>query len=101
MARREDRRGRAETLESEAGEGVQKDRETCGNQQHSYESKPRNAQKRYSNMPSTNPPRNVTCDDSWSNDEEYCRSKNGRYSPHWGHFYIVSFHALAPCEFDS
>lgn len=34
-------------------------------------------------MPSGNPPRHVTCNDPRSNNEEYCRAKNGDHSPHW------------------
>ena len=43
-----------------------------------------NSQQRCFNMPAANPPRHVTCDDSRSNDKEYCRANNGEYSPHCG-----------------
>src|SRR5271167_790049 len=82
MARWEDRRGRTETLERKAGEGIQKDWEPRGNQQHSDEPKPGASQKRCSDTPSANPPGHVTCNDSRSDHEEYRRAKNGKYSPH-------------------
>src|SRR5271167_350079 len=82
MARWEDRRGRTETLERKAGEGIQKDWEPRGNQQHSDEPKPGASQKGCSNTPSANPPGHVTCNDSRSDHEEYYRAKNGKYSPH-------------------
>ena len=40
------------------------------------------SQQRRSNLPSTNPPRHVTGNDSRRNDKEYRRAKNGGYSPH-------------------
>src|SRR5262249_29634959 len=39
-------------------------------------------QKMGSNLPPQNPPRHVTCNDSQSNNQEYCRAKNGESSPH-------------------
>ena len=63
MLRWEDWCGRTETLERETGEGVQKHWKTCCNQQHSQDPKGGSPQQRCSNVPSANPPRQVTCDD--------------------------------------
>src|SRR5215469_13272906 len=88
MARWKDWRRRTETLEREASEGIQENREPRYNQQHSDEAKRGGSQKRWSKMPSANPPGNVTCNNSWGNHEEYCRGKNGEYSPHGREFYM-------------
>src|SRR5215469_10423945 len=84
MARWKDRRRRTETLQREAGEGIQKDWKPRRNQQHSDQAKRGSSQQRCCNMPSANPPRHITGNDSRSNNKEYCRTKNGEYSPHSG-----------------
>src|SRR5215472_6458113 len=94
MTRWEDRRGRTKTLEREAGEGIQKYGETSGNQQYPDEPKRGSPQQRCLNMPAANPPRHVTCDDSRSNNEEYCGADNREYSPHFGN----STCRLASCQ---
>src|SRR5215472_3064479 len=88
MTRWEDRRGRTKTLEREAGEGIQKYGETSGNQQYPDEPKRGSPQQRCLNMPAADPPRHVTCYDSRSNNEEYCRADNGEYSPHSGILHV-------------
>ena len=44
-------------------------------------------------MPSANPPRHVTCDDARSNNKEYRRAENGKYSPHgiWSSDHALRF----------
>src|SRR5215510_13709993 len=75
-----DWRRRTETLEREAGEGIQEYGEPSRDQQHPDEPKHKGSVQRWFEMPSANPPRHVTRNDSWSNHEEYCRAKNGGYS---------------------
>src|ERR1700733_2054283 len=84
MARWKNRRRRTESLECEAGEGIQENRETYSNQQHPENSKRGSSQQRCSNMPSANAPRHVTCHDSRSKNKEYSRTENRDYSPHYG-----------------
>jgi len=81
VSRWEDRGRRAETLERETGEGVQKHWKTCCNQQHSQDPKRGYSQQRCSYMPFADPPRHVACDDPWSDDKEDRRTKNGECSP--------------------
>src|SRR5215831_1438050 len=88
MACWQDWRRRTETLECEASEGIQENREPRDNQQHSDEPKRGGSQQRCTKMPSANPPRHITCNDSWGNHEEYCRAKNGEHSPHGREFYM-------------
>src|SRR5262249_60588486 len=82
MARWKDWRRRTKTLEREASEGIQENREPRDNQQHAHDPKRGGCQQRCSKMPSANPPRHVTCNDSWGNHEEYCSANSGEYSPH-------------------
>ena len=82
MLRGEDRCGRTETLEGETSEGVQKHWETCRNKERSQDPQGGCSQQRCSDMPSANPPRDVTCDNPRSDDKEYRRAKSGECSTH-------------------
>src|ERR1700733_13041273 len=84
MARWKDRRRRTESLECEAGEGIQKNGKTYSNRQHPENPKRGNPQQRCSNMPSANAPRHITRHDSGGKKTDFGRAENGNYSPHQG-----------------